>query len=174
MPITAITCWIGSLALIGTPFFSGFYSKDAIIEAVGQSHRWGATYAYWCVLGGVFVTALYTFRMLFMTFHGEERFRHPEQVHTSGADRTVAHEEKAPEAHGHGDDRALGDGHTHGDDHGHGPFAAQNSAHGVVHQAVHAHTDPEPHESPLVVTIPLIALAIPSIVIGAWTVAPVL
>ena len=75
MPITAVTCWIGALALIGTPFFAGFYSKDAIIEAVGESHRWGATYAYWCVLSGVFVTALYTFRMLFMTFHGPERFR---------------------------------------------------------------------------------------------------
>src|SRR5713101_6635792 len=75
MPITAVTCWIGALALIGTPFFSGFYSKDAIIEAVGESHRWGATYAYWCVLCGVFVTALYTFRMLFLTFHGPERFR---------------------------------------------------------------------------------------------------
>ena len=50
MPITAITAWIGALALIGTPFFSGFYSKDAIIEAVGASHRWGATYAYCCVL----------------------------------------------------------------------------------------------------------------------------
>ena len=75
MPITAVTCWIGALALIGTPFFAGFYSKDAIIEAVGESHRWGAGYAYWCVLLGVFVTALYTFRMLFMTFHGPERFR---------------------------------------------------------------------------------------------------
>ena len=61
---------IGSLALIGTPFFSGFYSKDAIIEAVDASHRSGAGYAYCCVLLGVFVTALYTFRMIFMTFHG--------------------------------------------------------------------------------------------------------
>ncbi len=75
MPWTAATSWIGSLALIGTPFFAGFYSKDAIIEAVGESHRWGAGYAYACVLGGVFITALYTFRMLFMTFHGPERFR---------------------------------------------------------------------------------------------------
>src|SRR5450755_2690221 len=75
MPITAITAWIGALALIGTPFFSGFYSKDTMIEAVGASHRWGAHYAYYCVLAGVFITALYTFRMLFMTFHGPERFR---------------------------------------------------------------------------------------------------
>src|SRR6201996_6247437 len=75
MPITAITSWIGSLALIGTPFFSGFYSKDSIIDAVEKSTRWGHTYAYWCVLGGVFVTALYSFRLIFMTFHGPERFR---------------------------------------------------------------------------------------------------
>jgi NADH-quinone oxidoreductase subunit L len=129
MPITAVTCWIGALALIGTPFFSGFYSKDAIIEAVGESHRFGATYAYWCVLCGVFVTALYTFRMLFMTFHGPERFRD-------------AH------AHDHGHD----DGHRT-DEHGH---------------------TAEPHESPWVVTLPLIALAIPSVLIGALTVGPVL
>src|ERR1700719_2531114 len=85
MPITAITSWIGALALIGTPFFAGFYSKDAIIEAVGESHRWGATYAYWCVLGGVFVTALYTFRMIFMTFHGPERFRNVDEAHALAA-----------------------------------------------------------------------------------------
>src|SRR5437899_243554 len=83
MPITAVTSWIGALALIGTPFFSGFYSKDAIIEAVGESHRWGATYAYCCVLGGVFVTALYTFRMIFLTFHGPERFRDAQALHRS-------------------------------------------------------------------------------------------
>jgi NADH-quinone oxidoreductase subunit L len=137
MPITAITCWIGALALIGTPFFSGFYSKDAIIEAVGESQRWGASYAYWCVLCGVFVTALYTFRMLFMTFHGTERFR---AVHGAGE---------------HQD--ANGQGHaTH-----HEPDAE--------HGAGHA-----PHESPLVVTLPLIALAIPSVLIGALTVGPVL
>ena len=76
MKITAVTCWIGALSLVGTPFFSGFYSKDALIEAVGLSHRWAADYAHWAVLLGVFVTALYTFRMLFMTFHGPERFRH--------------------------------------------------------------------------------------------------
>ena len=158
MPITAVTCWIGSLALIGTPFFSGFYSKDAIIEAVGESHRAFAGYAYFCVLGGVYVTALYTFRMLFMTFHGPERFRHPEQVHTDSADKTVGHEEQAPEAHGQGD----GHGGGHGEDHGGGHGDDQAHAHG------------EPHESPAVVTIPLIALAIPSILIGFFTVGSVL
>ncbi len=131
MPITAVTCWIGALALIGTPFFAGFYSKDAIIEAVGESHRWGAGYAYWCVLVGVFVTALYTFRMLFMTFHGPERFR---------------------DAHAHAHDRD----HDAHEEPGHG-------AHGGA-----------PHESPWVVTVPLIALAIPSVIIGALTVGPVL
>ncbi|MBS0378825.1 MAG: NADH-quinone oxidoreductase subunit L [Proteobacteria bacterium] len=129
MPITAVTCWIGALALIGTPFFSGFYSKDAIIEAVGESHRYGATYAYWCVLAGVFVTALYTFRMIFMTFHGPERFR-----------------EQGGHDHGHD---------AHGHDEGH---------HGVH----------EPHESPWVVTVPLIALAIPSVIIGFLTAGTVL
>ena len=131
MPITAVTCWIGALALIGTPFFSGFYSKDAIIDAVAASHRFGSAYAYWCVLCGVFVTALYTFRMLFMTFHGPERFRA-----------------------------------THGEAHGHDPHhekAGEAHAHGA-----------DPHESPWVVTLPLIALAIPSLVIGALTVGPVL
>ncbi len=133
MPITTVTCWIGALALIGTPFFSGFYSKDAIIEAVGESHRWGAGFAYLCVLGGVFVTALYTFRLLFLTFHGPERFR---------------------EAAAHGADESHGGGHD--DDHGHDDHGG------------------DPRESPWVVTVPLIALAIPSVLIGAFTVAPVL
>jgi len=104
---------------------------------VGESHRVGATYAYWCVLGGVFVTALYTFRMIFLTFHGEERFRHPPA--TSQSDKTVGHEEE--QAHD-----------TH-ESHGHGH---------------------EPHESPWVVTLPLIALAIPSALIGFFTVGSVL
>ncbi|NDD73856.1 MAG: NADH-quinone oxidoreductase subunit L [Gammaproteobacteria bacterium] len=127
MPITAITCWIGSLALIGTPLFSGFYSKDFIIEAVAESHRYGASYAYVCVLIGVFVTALYTFRMLFMTFHGAPRWAH------------AAHDAAAH--------------HDHSHDHGHGGT---------------------PHESPWVVTLPLVLLAIPSVFIGAYTVGPVL
>src|SRR5579872_459765 len=129
MPITALTCWIGALALIGTPFFAGYYSKDTIIEAVGASHRWGAGYAYFCVLAGVFVTALYTFRMIFMTFHGPERFR------------DAAHDD-----HGH---------HDHGGD-------------------AHGHEEHAPHESPWVVTVPLIALAIPSVVIGFLTAGPIL
>ncbi len=126
MPITAITCWLGSLAAIGTPFFSGFYSKDFIIEAAHESQRWGATYAYWCVLIGVFVTAVYSFRLIFMTFHGEPRW-------------------------GQG---GAHDDHAH-DDHGDG--------HGGT-----------PHESPWVVTLPLILLAVPAVAIGYLTVQPLL
>ncbi len=132
MPWTAVTCWIGALALIGTPFFSGFYSKDAIIEAVHESQRSGAQYAYWCVLLGVFVTALYTFRMIFLTFHGKPRFA----VHTAES-RTHHHDDHARD-------------HPH--DHGGGA----------------------PHESPAVVVGPLVALAIPSIFIGFFTIAPLL
>jgi NADH-quinone oxidoreductase subunit L len=143
MPVTAVTCWIGALALVGTPFFSGFYSKDAIIEAVAASHRRGAGFAYWCVLLGVFVTALYTFRMLFLTFHGPERFRQ-----AAGHAGEGGHEAKA----GH-------DAHASDGDH----------AHSDAHE--HAH---DPQESPAVVTVPLIALAVPSVVIGALTVASVL
>ena len=84
MPITWITSLVGSLALIGTPFFSGFYSKDSIIEAVHASHLYGAGFAYFAVAAGVFVTAFYSFRMYFLVFHGPERFRDkpfPPQAH---------------------------------------------------------------------------------------------
>jgi NADH-quinone oxidoreductase subunit L len=127
MPITWITSLVGSLALIGTPLFSGFYSKDSIIEAVHASSLFGSGFAYFAVVAGVFVTAFYSFRMYFLVFHGEERFRH------------------APAAHE--------DDHGH-DDHGHG-----------------AH---EPHESPWVVTAPLILLALPSVFIGYVTIGPML
>ena len=76
MPITWITSLLGSLALIGTPFFAGFYSKDSIIEAVHLSHLPGAGFAYFAVVVGVFVTAFYSFRMYFLVFHGKERFHH--------------------------------------------------------------------------------------------------
>jgi len=136
MPITYWTSVIGTLALVGTPFFSGFYSKDTIIEAAAhhahESSSWVATYGYWAVLGGVLVTSFYSFRLLFLAFHGEERFRN--------------------EHAGHGHD-AHADAH-HDDHHGHG-----------------AH---EPHESPWVVTVPLILLAIPSILIGFFTIGPML
>ena len=154
MPITAITSWIGTLALVGTPFFSGFYSKDAIIEAVGESHRWGAQYAYWCVMAGVFVTSLYSFRLLFMTFHGPERFRHSHGVHVHG-DATVGHEEEQEQP------SAKGGSHSTAHD-----TAGHADAHGGHHGP--------PHESPAVVTVPLIALAIPSILIGMLTVSSVL
>ena len=128
MPITWITSLLGSLALIGTPLFAGFYSKDSILIASHHSTLPGATFAMWAIYIGVFVTAFYSFRMYFLVFHGEERFHHkpfpPEDDH----------------AHGHDDE--------HGD-----------------------HT---PHESPWVVTAPLILLAVPSVVIGYMTIQPLL
>jgi NADH-quinone oxidoreductase subunit L len=137
MPITYWTCLIGSLALIGFPGTSGFFSKDALIEAVHESRIPGATYAYWCVFAGVFVTAFYSFRLVFMTFHGPERFGHDE----------------------HGHDHQ--DGH-HGDDPAHDLGHDQTSGGG------------KPHESPWVVTVPLVLLAIPSLAIGWYTIGPVL
>lgn len=73
MPITYITTIIGGLALCAIPPFAGFFSKDTIIAATKDSHIYGATYAYYCVFFGAFVTALYTFRQIFMTFHGQPR-----------------------------------------------------------------------------------------------------
>src|SRR5712664_2385648 len=112
IPITYWTCLVGALALIGFPGTAGFFSKDALIDAVSMSHRVGSGYAYFCVLTGVFVTALYTFRMFFMTFHGEPRMDH--------------------------------------------------------------HTREHLHESPWVVTVPLILLAIPWALMGWFTVKPML
>ena len=111
MPITYWTSLIGSLALIGFPAFSGFYSKDVIIEAVHESNIAGAHIAYWAVMGGVFVTAFYSFRLFFLVFHGKPRMD----------DETFSHA----------------------------------------------------HESPGVVTIPLILLAIPSVLIGFFAISPV-
>ncbi|WP_158885088.1 NADH-quinone oxidoreductase subunit L [Rhodanobacter sp. L36] len=154
MPITWITMWIGSLALCGVPFFSGFYSKDAIIEAVGESHRWGSHYAYFCVMAGALVTSLYTFRQMYLTFHGKERF-------------TVVHG-----SHGHHDDHAVVHHSAHAD-------AAEPSAHDAPHDDHHGSHEPgvlehAPKESPWVVTLPLILLAIPSLLIGFFTVGPML
>ena len=96
MPITWITFLLGSLALIGTPMFSGFYSKDSIIEAVGESHLWGSSFAEFAVLAGVFVTAFYSFRLYFLVFHGKERYdRNPEahhDAHDGGGDHGEHHE----------------------------------------------------------------------------------
>ncbi|MGI9239075.1 MAG: NADH-quinone oxidoreductase subunit L, partial [Woeseiaceae bacterium] len=116
MPITYWTALVGSLALIGFPGFSGFFSKDLLIEAVKESHWHGQGAVYWIaylsVLLGVFVTALYSFRMFFLVFHGEERMSAEEKSHL--------------------------------------------------------------HETPAVVTVPLILLAIPSAFIGWFTAGPVL
>ena len=133
MPVTWITALLGSLALIGTPLFSGFYSKDSIIEAVHASQLAGAGFAHFAVLAGVFVTAFYSFRMYFLVFHGKERYdQNPDAHHDAHHD---AHDD-----HAHG---RNGDGHS-------------------------------PHESPWVVTAPLILLAIPSVVIGFMTIQPML
>ena len=112
MPITWITGLVGSLALIGFPGFAGFYSKDAIIEAVHHSHLPGAGFAYFCVLAGVVVTAFYSFRMFFLVFHTKER--------------------------------------------------------------MDEHTKHHLHETPWVVTVPLVLLAIPSVFIGGLTMEPIL
>ena len=133
MPITWITSLLGSLALIGTPFFSGFYSKDSIIEAVHFSKLPGAGFAHFAVLAGVFVTAFYSFRMYFLVFHGKERY------------------DQNPDAH-----------HDHHDD-------AHHDKHAGHHESAH-----KPHESPWVVTVPLVLLAIPSVVIGFLTIEPML
>jgi NADH-quinone oxidoreductase subunit L len=159
MPITYWTSFIGTLALIGFPGTSGFFSKDALIEAVHASHIPGATYAFWCVLLGVFITAFYSFRLVFMTFHGPERFRDVshdshdahESTHVK-TDKDAGHE---PDAHAGHDHAVAHASHGSHDDHGH---------HGPV----------EPHESPWVVTLPLILLAIPSLFIGAFTIGPML
>jgi NADH-quinone oxidoreductase subunit L len=134
MPITWITSLLGSLALIGTPFFAGFYSKDSIIEAVQNTHIAGAGFASFAVLAGVFVTAFYSFRMYFLVFHGEERFGKPH--------------------HGEHQDHSLDE---HADEHHHGLAPGE-----------------KPHEAPLVVTLPLILLAIPSVVIGFVAIGPML
>ena len=136
MPITWITSLIGSLALIGTPFFAGFYSKDSIIEAVAAANVWGSGFAYVAVLVTVFVTAFYSFRMFFLVFHGEERFG-----------------KAAPHHHAHDAEAEEGDAH----DQHHGLAPGQ-----------------KPRESAWVVTIPLILLAIPSVVIGYLAIATML
>ena len=112
MPITFITMWVGTLALIGMPGFSGFFSKDIIIEATKESHRWGSSVAYVAVLLGVFITALYSFRLIYLTFHGKEKMDN--------------------------------------------------------------HTKDHLKESPWVVTLPLVLLAIPSVFIGWFTIEPLL
>lgn len=124
-PVTWVTGLIGSLALIGTPFFAGFYSKDSIIEAVKFSHIPGSGFAYFAVIAGVFVTAFYSFRLYFLVFHGKEKWRDLK--------------------------------HDHEDEHHHGLSPNEN-----------------PHEPGWVVKLPLILLAIPSVVIGYLAIEPML
>ena len=125
MPITYITFLLGGLSLSAFPFFAGFYSKEHIIEAASFTTIWGGQFAYYCVLIGAFVTALYTFRVFFVVFHGKERY-----------------------------DQLPADEHHH-DDHGHDHHA-------------------KPHESPWVVTFPLIMLTIPAVLLGAFVAEPLM
>lgn len=124
MPITWITCLLATLSSVGTPFFSGFYSKDSIIEAVHHANLPGASFAYFVVVAGVLITSLYSWRMYFLAFHGAPRW------HLSKHD---AHQGHAQQSH------------------------TQDKGH-------------VPHESPAVVTVPLLLLAIPSVVLGAYTI----
>ena len=161
MPITYWTSLIGTLALTGFPFLSGYYSKDMIIDAThlaAEQGGWINQYAYWSVLLGVFITSFYSFRLFYLTFHGEERFRNNQHAHESHADETPieaksSHAEIARDEHAHTEHHDEHDEHAN-DEHGHGPHI--------------------PHESPLVVTLPLILLAIPSVLIGFLTVGPML
>jgi len=93
MKTTWLTFLVGSLALIGTPFFSGFYSKDSIIEAVAESHLWGSGFAYFSVMAGVFVTAFYSFRLYFLVFHGKERYDQNPDAHHDAHDHHAEHHE---------------------------------------------------------------------------------
>jgi len=121
MPITWITFLLATLALVGMPFFSGFYSKESIIEAVKYSKLMGSSFAYFCAVIGVFITSLYSFRLYLIVFHGNENWRAPKSKHH----------------------------------HGLGSLES-------------------PHESTWVVTLPLILLAIPSVIIGFFTITPIL
>jgi NADH-quinone oxidoreductase subunit L len=154
MPITWITSLIGSLALIGTPLFAGFYSKDSIIEAVKFSNIPGSGFAYFAVMAGVFVTAFYSFRMYFLVFHGEERFGKAHDDHGHVAHAKAAHDDHAGhDSHGSHDGDHDDEEVSH--DHHHGLAPGQ-----------------KPHESPWVVTLPLVLLAIPSVIIGFIGVGP--
>ncbi len=146
MPITYFTMLIGALANAGLPPFAGFFSKDSIIEAIHASTTPGHAIAYIAALGGVFVGGLYSFRLIFFAFHGKERFGH-DAHHDHGSDHKDAH----ADAHTSVDAHAK-DGHEH-----HGLAPGQ-----------------KPHESPWVVTLPLILLAIPSVAIGYMMIEPML
>ena len=146
LPITYVTMLIGALANAGLPPFAGFFSKDTIIEAVHASQVPGAGFAYLATLFGVLVGGFYSFRLIFYTFHGRERFNdphHPDVKELEAERAAAAKLEAAHDDHGH--DKQHHDDRAH-DNHGHAP-----------------------HESPAVVTVPLILLAIPSVCAG-WVI----
>jgi NADH-quinone oxidoreductase subunit L len=149
MPITYWTVLIGALANAGIPPFAGFFSKDSIVEALHLSHTPGAGFAYLLALAGIFVSGLYSFRLVFFAFHGEPRF----------------------DAGNHGQEHGEhGEGGGHGESHVGMAKQKSASAEEPGHQEIHG----PPHESPWVVTVPLVLLAIPSVFIGAMTIGPML
>jgi NADH-quinone oxidoreductase subunit L len=191
MPITYLTVLIGALANAGFPPFAGFFSKDTIIEAVHASQIPGAGFAYLATLLGVFVGGFYSFRLVFYAFHGKERFNDPAHpdVKEVEAERAAQRENErenereaerreaelraqAQAAHDHGGHGAHGGvAHAEGT---HGAHAATHDGHGHDDHAHgdHGHAHP-PHESPWVVTLPLVLLAIPSVCAG-WVIGTVL
>ena len=156
MPITYITVLIGAIANAGLPPFAGFFSKDTIVEAVHAAFEAGvpgASFAYLAALGAVLAGGFYSFRLVFFAFHGEERFRR--HAHHDGA-------------HDHAEARGHADVH-HAAGHATAVESAPESA--AAEAPGHSH-DVTPHESPAVVTVPLILLAIPSICAG-WAIGTV-
>src|SRR3954469_5035669 len=134
MPITYWTVLIGALANAGIPPFAGFFSKETIVEAVHLSHTPGATFAYVLAVAGVFVSAVYSFRLVFFAFHGKERFE------------------------------------SHHDEHAHGDVKPGEAKSHAAEEPHHEEMHGKPHETPWVVTLPLILLAIPSVLIGGLTI----
>jgi NADH-quinone oxidoreductase subunit L len=157
MPITYWTVLIGAAANAGLPIFAGFFSKDSIVEALHVSHTPGAQLAWILALAGIFVSGLYSFRLVFFAFHGKPRFDtgdagHGKAVEAASGVSGAAHS-------GHDAERA-----------GHGAEKKAHAAEEPHHEEMHG----PPHETPWVVTVPLILLAIPSIFIGLLTIQPML
>ncbi len=144
MPITYMTVLIGALANAGLPPFAGFFSKETIVDALHHATVPGAGFAYVLAVAGVFVGGFYSFRLVFYAFHGKERFADPHHPDAMAADAEAA-------AAAHDDHKHAKHENEHDNEHGHDD---------------HGHDSHAPHESPAVVWVPLVLLAIPSICAG--------